>query len=64
MVQRNLLFYLSSDPAVLRRSFHTYINGGRTRVEDIYMVASAEKEMRETVKTALRRGPFNPENAE
>jgi hypothetical protein len=64
MVQRNLLSYLSSDPAALRRPFRTLTNGGRTRVEDVYIVASAEEEMREAVKTALRRGPFDPENAE
>jgi hypothetical protein len=64
MVQRNLLFYLSSDPAALRRPFHTHTNRGRTRVEDVYIVALAEEEMRETVKTVLQRGPFDPENAE
>jgi hypothetical protein len=64
MVQRNLLSHLSSDPAAPRRPFRIHTNGGRTRVEDVYMVASAEKEMRETVKTALQGGPFDPENAE
>jgi hypothetical protein len=62
MVQRNLLSCLFSDPAVLRRPFRTNTNGGRTRVEDVYMVASAEEEMRETVKTALRGGPFDSKN--
>jgi hypothetical protein len=62
MVQRNLLSHLSSDSAALRRSFHTYINGGRTRVEDVYIVALAEEKMRETVKTALQGGLFNPIN--
>jgi hypothetical protein len=64
MVQQNPLSYLSSNLAALRRPFYTYINGGRTRVEDVYMVASAEEKMREAVKTALRRGPFDSKNAE
>jgi hypothetical protein len=64
MVQRNPLFHLFSDPAALRRPFYTYTNGGRTRVEDVYIVALAEEEMREAVKTALRRGLFDSENAE
>jgi hypothetical protein len=62
MVQRNLLSYLSSDPAAPRRPFHTHTNGGRTRVEDVYMVALVKEEMREAVKTVLRKGLFNPKN--
>jgi hypothetical protein len=64
MVQRFLSSLLSFLRATLRRPLRTLTSGGRTRVEDVFMVVIAEEKMREAVETALRGGSFNPENAE
>jgi hypothetical protein len=64
MVQRFLSSHLFSLRAAPRCPLRTLTNEGCTQIKDIFMIITAEKKIREAVKTTMWGDSLNAENTE